>query len=164
MENCDHLDPDFAVAKAAQAVGFVLWIVRKPMTVAELSRLIIDADATACSRLQQPITGDRPMRKANGFFGGSNLDALLRFNCIDRCTEWGNLLQPLWAKGDQWPSSICLRVEEMPARDLLSDAEAAILFEIAREHAFARFRGARTDKLSTKPDRAAEVVKLRQVL
>lgn len=161
MENCDHLDPDFSVAKAAQAAGFVLWIVRKPMPVAELSKLIGDADATAVARLHQSITGDRPMRRT-GFYGGGNLDALMRFNAIDPCTEWSQLLQPLWAKGDQWPSSICLRVDEMPARDLLSDAEATILFEIAREHAFARFRGERPERSRAKPDRVADIVKLRR--
>jgi hypothetical protein len=160
MENCDYLDADFSVAKAAQAVGFVLWIVRKPMPVAMLSRLIGDADATAVSRLKRSITGDRP--KAQGFYGGGNLDALMRFNAIDPCAEWNQLLQPLWAKGDQWPSSICLRVQEMPARDLLSDTEAAILFEIAREHAFARFRGSRSDKRSAKPDQPVEIIKLRK--
>jgi hypothetical protein len=79
------------------------------------------------------------VRNAAGLHGSSNLEALMRFNAIDRSPEWDSVLRPVWAKDDQWPSSIRLRVEEMPARDLLSDDEAAILFEAAREKALARF-------------------------
>jgi hypothetical protein len=146
VENCDYLDTDFCSAKAAQAVGFLLWLVRKPMRVTELAELVGEADAIALARLQQSITGDRPVRNAAGFHESSNLDALMRFNAIDQCPEWHRLLQPVWTKDDQWPSSIRLRIEEMPVRDLLSDDEAAILFEAAREMALARFgvmRGSR---------------------
>jgi hypothetical protein len=139
VENCDYLDTDFCVAKAAQTVGFLLWLVRKPMRVTELIELVGQADAIALSRLQHSITGDRPVRNAAGFHGSSNLEALMRFNAIDGSPEWDRLLQPVWTKDDQWPSSIRLRVEEMPDRDLLSDSEAAILFEAAREMALARF-------------------------